>query len=201
MLAAGAAPFFTPLYECTPIRIQLPEFPCNEEQERRVIGSVASTPSCTRLSGKKIVCKERGDVFTILELKGSDPTGTIHWQCIPQAVEAVPRIDFRMELGKTISTDGSMSVFRPREASPGREPVPVSEEGARSLPSRCGSGVRHLAWRYYMSDDGLAFVGEAGSVLVASRDVPLVYMGEMRHHPILLCDNKEENNQRRCIPG
>ena len=47
-----------------------------------------------------------------------------------------------------------------------------------------------------MSDDGLAFVGEDGSALIASRDVPLYYFGEMRHHPIRLCDNKPENNRR-----
>ena len=47
-----------------------------------------------------------------------------------------------------------------------------------------------------MSDNGLAFVGEAGSALLASRDVPLFYFGEMRHHPIRLCDNQPQNNRR-----
>ena len=47
-----------------------------------------------------------------------------------------------------------------------------------------------------MSDDGLAFVGAGGSALIASRDVPLYYFGEMRHHPIHLCDNRPENNRR-----
>ena len=49
---------------------------------------------------------------------------------------------------------------------------------------------------YTMSDDGLAFVGSSGSALIASRDVPLYYFGEMRHHPIRLCDNRPENNRR-----
>ena len=47
-----------------------------------------------------------------------------------------------------------------------------------------------------MSDDGVAILGEAGSALIASRDVPLYYFGEMRHHPIRLCDGKAENNRR-----
>ena len=37
---------------------------------------------------------------------------------------------------------------------------------------------------------------ENGGVLIANRDVPLVYMGEMAHHPIRLCDGKPENNRR-----
>ena len=195
MLAAGAAPFFTPLYECTPIQIQLPEFPCNEEQERRVLGRNIRGKHAKLYTAQleEIVCKERGDVFTILELKYT-LTGTIHCSVFLKLFEAVPRIDFRMELGKTISTDIE-SVFLPLSLSLEENQSLYLKKGAEAfrpgvdqLPGTC--------MEYYMSDDGLAFVGEAGSVLVASRDVPLVYMGEMRHHPILLCDNKEENNQR-----
>lgn len=32
--------------------------------------------------------------------------------------------------------------------------------------------------------------------MINSFDTPLIYMGQMRHHPILLCDNKEQNNHR-----
>lgn len=34
------------------------------------------------------------------------------------------------------------------------------------------------------------------TILVNTFDTPLLYMGEMESHPILLCDNKEENNKR-----
>lgn len=49
---------------------------------------------------------------------------------------------------------------------------------------------------YYMSDEGLAYVSPNGSILIATPDTPLLYVGELRHHPILLCDQKEENNHR-----
>ena len=49
---------------------------------------------------------------------------------------------------------------------------------------------------FYMSDQGLAYVAENGGAVIAMRDTPLVYMGEMRHHPIVLCDGKKENNER-----
>ena len=47
-----------------------------------------------------------------------------------------------------------------------------------------------------MSDDGAARVDAQGSVLIAARDVPLVYMGSMQHHLIQLCNGKTENNDR-----
>lgn len=47
-----------------------------------------------------------------------------------------------------------------------------------------------------MSDDGIAILSSSGGAIIASRDVPLVYMGEMRHHPIRLCDGAAENNSR-----
>ena len=47
-----------------------------------------------------------------------------------------------------------------------------------------------------MSDDGLAYVCPQGSARIASYDVPLFYFGEMAHHPIRMCDNREENNRR-----
>lgn len=47
-----------------------------------------------------------------------------------------------------------------------------------------------------MSDDGAVFAGENQSILIQSLDVPLVTMGELKHHPILLCNGKEENNRR-----
>ena len=33
-------------------------------------------------------------------------------------------------------------------------------------------------------------------MLLASRDVPLFYFGELKHHPIRLCENRPEDNRR-----
>lgn len=49
---------------------------------------------------------------------------------------------------------------------------------------------------YYMTDQGLLYQKGAQGILINSFDTPLIYMGQMRHHPILLCDNKEQNNHR-----
>lgn len=195
MLGKGVAPFFTPLYECTSIRIEHSEFPCREEQERRIIGRNIRGKHAKLYTAnlEEIVCKERGEVFTLLELKYTLP-GTIHCSVFLKFFEEQPRIDFRMEIGKTISTDIE-SVFLPMTLSLEenqklylRKGTEAFRPGVDQLPGTC--------MEYYMSDYGMAFVGEKQTALIASRDVPLVYMGEMHHHPIRLCDNREENNAR-----
>ena len=60
--------------------------------------------------------------------------------------------------------------------------------GVDQLPGTC--------MEYYMSDEGLAYLSPKGSALIAMRDTPLIYMGEMKHHPIRLCDGGERNNHR-----
>lgn len=138
-------------------------------------------------------CVERGPVFTLVRLRYSLP-GTVRADVYVKLYEQLPRIDFRLELGKTISSDIE-SVFLPLSLNvPGSELIlrkggrEAFRPGVDQLPGTC--------MEFYMSDDGLAYVSRSGSVLVAARDTPLVYMGEMRHHPIRLCDNKPENNAR-----
>ena len=138
-------------------------------------------------------CVERGPVFTLVRLRYSLP-GTVRADVYVKLYEQLPRIDFRLELGKTISSDIE-SVFLPLSLNvPGSELIlrkggrEAFRPGVDQLPGTC--------MEFYMSDDGLAYVSRSGSVLVAARDTPLVYMGEMRHHPIRLCDKKPENNAR-----
>lgn len=38
--------------------------------------------------------------------------------------------------------------------------------------------------------------GEQESVLINTQDTPLIYMGQLEHHPIVLCDSRQENNGR-----
>lgn len=108
--------------------------------------------------------------------------------------EAIPRIDFTLELGKTIS-DEVESVFLSLDLNrPGNGTV--LRKGAREafrpgidqLPGTC--------MEFYMSDDGAARLSPEGGVLIAARDVPMFYTGEMQHHPIRLCDGAAENNAR-----
>ncbi len=195
LLGQGAAPFFTPLYEQTEIRVEYPDPPCRQEQERRLIGRNIRGKHAKLYTGQleEVICKERGDVFTLLELRYTLP-GTIHCSVLLKFFEDQPRVDFRLELGKTLSMDLE-SVFLPLSLSLDDHQELYLKKGGEAfrpgmdqLPGTC--------MEYYMSDHGLAFVGKDQSALIATRDTPLVYQGEMRHHPILLCNNRPENNSR-----
>ena len=192
MLSNGAAPFFTPIYECTSLR---PDLSNREYEERRLIGRNIRGQHADRYTGilEEIVCRERGEVFTVLEFQYRLP-GTIRCSVVLRLYEEAPCIDFQLKLGKTLSTDiestflpltlfidGKQSLYLKK----GRE---AFRPGVDQIPGTC--------MEYYISDHGAAFVGKRSSALISSYDAPLFYMGEMCHHFIRLCDQQEINNQR-----
>lgn len=190
-LLGEGIPFFTPVYECTALRPELRD--CVYE-ERRLLGRNIRGQHAQLHVGKllEIVCLEQGSVFTLLRFRFELP-GTIQADVLVKLYEALPRIDFRLELGKTLSRDIE-SIFLPLTLS-----VPASELYLRKGAESFRPGMDQLpgtCMEYYMSDDGIAYVSREGSALIACWDVPLVYMGQMRHHPIRLCDGLPENNRR-----
>ncbi|HIT34795.1 MAG TPA: hypothetical protein IAC31_09275 [Candidatus Faecousia intestinigallinarum] len=188
----SVAPFLTPLYEVTPLR---PELPCACYEERRLLGRNVRGQHAKLYAGKleEVVCRERGRVFTLLELRYSLP-GTIQCSVFVKLYEAAPRMDFRLTMGKTM-TNAIESVYLPLQ---------LTVDGEQQLYLRKGTepfrpGVDQLpgtGMEYSITDTGLVFAGQRQSALLLSRDVPLVYFGEMRHHPIRLCDCARENNRR-----
>ena len=194
MLGKGDAPFFTPMYEVTPIAIENPEFPCREEQERRILGRNIRGKHAQLHIGRleEISCLEHGAVFTQLRFRFSLP-GTVRADVFVKLYEDMPRIDYTLQLGKTLSADIE-SVFLPLSLNIAdselylRKGSEAFRPGVDQLPGAC--------MEFYMSDDGIGYLSSQGSALIAMRDTPLVYTGEMKHHPIALCDGKPENNQR-----
>ena len=195
LLAGGAAPFFTPIHEMTPITPRDNAAPCPAEHARRMMGRNIRGQQAVLTAGtlREVFCEEHGPVFTTLRL-GYDLPGTVRADVLVKLYEAIPRIDFTLQLGKTLS-DAVESIFLPLTLSvadsqslwlkKGGEPF---RPGLDQLPGSC--------MEFSMTDTGLVFAGSTGSALIASRDVPLCYFGEMRHHPIRLCDNRPENNRR-----
>ena len=191
-MAGTAIPFFTPVYQRTPLH---QEVPFSSYEERRALGRNIRGKHAETHIGKlmEITCMEHGPVFTQLRLHYS-LAGTVKADVLLKLYEAIPRIDFTLELGKTIS-DEVESVFLSLDLNrPGNGTV--LRKGAREafrpgidqLPGTC--------MEFYMSDDGAARLSPEGSVLIAARDVPMFYTGEMQHHPIRLCDGAAENNAR-----
>ena len=191
LLGPGAAPFFTPLYEVTPLR----PGQTDAYEERRLLGRNIRGPHAVLTAGRltEVRCEEHGPVFTRLRLVYALP-GTVRADVAVTLYEAVPRIDFALQLGKTLSSDIE-SVFLPLTLELGGAQALWAEKG--SEPYRPGlDQLPGTCMEYTMSDTGIAFVGEGGSALIASRDVPLYYFGEMRAHPIRLCENRPEDNRR-----
>lgn len=194
LLGKGEGNMFTPIHQITPVTPENQKTPCPQELERRLLGRNVrgnhAVTSCGRL--EEVLTEERGPVFTRMRLRYTLP-GTIHADVLLTFYASVPRVDFTLELGKTLSTDIE-SVFLPLSiAFPGseiwlRKGSESFRPGIDQIPGTC--------MEFYMSDYGTAYTGKGGSVLIASRDVPLYYMGEMRHHPIRLCDGRPENNNR-----
>lgn len=192
LLEKNTAPFFTPLHEITTIRVT--NAPCPEQEERRKLGRNIRGPHVVLTVGKleEILCQEQGAVFTQLCLRFALP-GTVRADVILRLYEAIPRIDFTLALGKTLSTDIEsiflpLSLDFPEKQVYLRKGTEAFRPGVDQLPGTC--------MEYSMSDDGIAMLSASGGAIIASRDVPLVYMGEMRHHPIRLCDGAAANNSR-----
>ena len=90
---------------------------------------------------EEVRCLERGEVFTQLQLRYRLP-GTVRADVMVKFYEAMPRVDFCLQLGKTLSSDIE-SVFLPPEFAFAGQQL-VYPQGWRSLPPRCGSASGNL---------------------------------------------------------
>ena len=192
LLGKGEVPLFTPVYQCTPLRHT--NAPCPQEYERRLLGrNIRGQHAETHIGRlEEVQVMDRGPVFTQLRLVYSLP-GTVHADVILKFYAQVPQVDFQLELGKTISTDIE-SVFLPLSLQ-----LPDSRLYLRKGTEAFRPGVDQIpgtCMEFYMSDQGLAYLSPCGGALIAFPDTPLVYMGSMAHHPIRLCQGREEDNDR-----
>lgn len=194
MLLKGTIPFFTPIYEYTSIRKSKDNPTASPFIERQILGRNIRGKHAECCAGKikEINKNERGDIFTTIEFVYDLP-GTINCSVIIKFFEDIPKIDFKLQLGKTINTDIE-SIYLPLSLDLEEKQLYIkkgTEEfkpGIDQIPGSC--------MEYYVSDVGLAYTSKDGSILISTPDTALMYMGEMKHHPIKLCDNAQENNQR-----
>ena len=187
MLLDGPAKFFTPVYERTQIRRGVYE-------ERRLLGRNIRGQHAQRFQGKlrEVKVLDHGPVFTRTELV-FDLEGTYHSSVLIKLYKGLPRIEFAYRIAKTLSEDIE-SVYLPLALDLPEAEVYIRNGGVPMRP-----GVDQLPgsnMEYYIADQGLLYRQDGQSVLVNTLDTPLLSMGEMRHHPIVLCDNRPENNRR-----
>ncbi len=177
--------FFTPIYEVTEIHT-------DEYEERRLLGrnirGLHGTKHMGMLEGVRIV--DSGKVFSRIELSYR-LEGSYKTSVLITLYHEIPRIDFSLQLAKTLST-AIESVFLPLSLQ--TESQRYIDKGG--VPFRPGiDQIPGTCMEYYLASQGIAYVGDR-SYGIACYDAPLVYMGALKHHPITLCDNNPENNQR-----
>lgn len=187
LLSKHSVPFFTPIYEETKIRSGVYE-------ERRRLGRNIRGIHATVHEGvlKEVECLEKGPIYTELALL-FELKGTSHAKVIIRFYETLPRIEYRLQVAKQSSINIE-SLYMPMTVSLNNQEVYLKKgsepfrPGVDQIPGTC--------MEYYMSDNGVAVIGEEESVLLSSLDVPLVAFGPLKHHEIKLCDQKKENNDR-----
>ncbi len=187
MLKEGDSAFFTPIYENTEIRTDVYE-------ERRLIGrnirGLHAKKHIGELTNIKVL--DKGPIFTTVELEFK-LEGTYYSSVIIKLYKNLPKIDFKYKIAKEISMDIE-SIHLPLTLNNLNAELYVDKSDAIMRP-----GIDQIpgsCMEYYLIDNGLVYQSKDNSILIQTKDAPLIYMGQLKHHPIVLCNNKEENNKR-----
>lgn len=186
LLINGDNKFFTPIYEKTEITL-------DQYEDRRLMGRNIRGLNCKRYFGelKSVKVIESGDVFTAIQLN-FDLEGTKFCNEIIKIYNDLPQIDFTLQLAKTLNIDIE-SVFLPLDIN--HDGTTFFDKG--NVPFRPGvDQVPGTCMEYYLLSSGIAYVEKDKTIGISLLDSPMVYTGEMIHHPITLCDNKPENNKK-----
>ena len=162
-------------------------------EERRLIGRNIRGLHAEQYQGdlKDVKLLDHGPVFTKVELV-FDLEGTYYSSVIIKMYNKLPKIEFSYHIAKTLSEDIE-SVFMPLALNLPDAEVSIQNGGVAMRP-----GIDQLPgtnMEYYLADEGLIYRTKDQTILVNTFDTPLLYMGAMESHPILLCDNREENQQ------
>jgi len=187
MMKSGDAAFFTPIYELTEIRT-------DNYNERRKLGR-----NVRGLHAKKYIAEltdvrvlEQGKIFQSIELLYR-LEGTLFCSVLIKMYHDLPRIDFKLKIAKKMSMDIE-SVYLPLSLHCPEAELYIDKSGELMRPGI--DQIPGTCMEYYLADNGLVYQSGKNSILLNLKDAPLLYMGELKHHPILLCDNRKEYNKK-----
>lgn len=188
MMKEGLEAFFTPIYERTEIRKGV-------YAERSRLGRNIRGLHAEQYQGKlkDVKILEHGIIFTKLEFT-FELEGAYRSSMLLKMYRGLPKIEFSFRIAKTLSEDIE-SVYMPLSLN--LEEIPefyINNGGVGMRP-----GIDQLPgtnMEYYIADEGILYHGKEHSILINTLDTPLLYTGEMKSHPIVLCDGKEEYNRR-----
>ncbi|MCI5924177.1 MAG: hypothetical protein SOR38_10345 [Oscillospiraceae bacterium] len=187
LLCSGESAFFTPLYENTEIRRDTYE-------DRRRIGRNIRGQHAKLYQGElsDVEVLDQGAVFVTVKLTFK-LEGTYHSAVIIKLYRDLPKFTFKYQIAKTLSEDIE-SVFLPLSLNLPEAERFITKGGAAMRP-----GIDQLPGtckEYYIADNGVAYCTAEASYLVGTLDTPLLYQGEMQHHPVTLCTNDPADNRR-----
>lgn len=187
LMRPGLDRFFTPIYENTVIR-------SDAYQERSILGRNVRGLHAARHQGvlQGVEVTDHGEIFDRVRFTFS-LEGMRRAALILKMYRSLPRVEFTLQLAKTLSDDIE-SIYLPLSLD-----LPAGECWIHNGKAAMRPGVDQLPgsnMEYYIADEGLLYQFGGTGLLINTLDTPLLYMGRLEHHPIVLCDNKPENNAR-----
>jgi len=178
---------FTPIYEVTPFRKDA----CTE---RRDMGRNRKRLYIKRFEGKlfDVNVEAYGDVFARIRLS-YELEGSSMCDLILTAYRHSPRIEVAFRINKeSVWEPENLYLSLPFTTGDKKEQTYIDKIGAilrpriDQLPGTCVD--------FYAVQNGVAFVGETSSVLVAMQDAPMISMGTILPHPIKLAGEEGVKN-------
>ncbi|MGN1189075.1 MAG: hypothetical protein ACI4SL_01625 [Candidatus Ornithospirochaeta sp.] len=162
---------------------------------RRQMGRNRKSSSTERyvsaLKSRKVV--EKGDVYTTLELN-YELEGTDMYSVFWKIYKEIPQIDVMVRVHKTsqwnpenlyaampFTVDGGYELYFDKAGVPFRP-------GIDQLPYSCKM--------FYLIENAAVLRGEKRSLTITTKDVPLVWQGDLEAKPVVLTESGIEENRR-----
>lgn len=179
-------PFFTPIYERSPLRHDAYE-------ERRLLGRNLRSPQAERFPGvlREVEVRAQGPIFTEVVLTYELP-GTKHCQHILRIDHHLPRIESSLRIIKNYE-EAPENLFLSLDF-PHRGACFLDKGGILFLPGT--EQIPGSCMEYYLCQSGAYWPFKEGCLHFFPLDAPLFSMGSPEHHPIRLCTGKKEDNLR-----
>lgn len=186
MLVDGAK-FFEPIYEVSATNT-------NAYEERRLLGRNIRGLHAKKYHGRleNIQLLAHGKVYTEIELTYK-LEGTKFSSIIIRVYHQIPKIDFKYKVAKTLVLDPE-SLYLPLALN-----IPAKKAYVDKADATFRPGVEQIpgtCMEYYLIDNGIIYQNQHSSIYINTLDAPLIYMGQLKSHPITLCNNEETNNDR-----
>lgn len=181
-------PPFTPIYEVTKADSRF-----SQTDVRRRMGRNRKSNATKRYTGIPCGIKviEQGPLYSCIEIE-YDLEGTEFCSVLLAVYNDQPRIDVDLRMHKKSVWDPENLYFALPFTAGDYEQFYVEKTGAilrprvDQLPGTCTD--------FYALQSGMSFISDKGAVVIATPDTPLITMGDLRAHEIILCGEKGADN-------